>query len=263
MLYYFGWVRTNAIAGVYGIDDSLLAFSADDYVLRSVPSLFLPVGAAVLGSLAVMQAHPSVWAVVDRRGTRASTLTRVGIALECIGWAAIAWGALRLLDMPDDRPPYLTPLLLGSGALLVGYGSYTRRRAMAGGRAALPPSMLGLLIGLGIVAAFTATFRYADAEGRSQARRTILEMPHQPETVVLSKTRLQLDRTYVDEVALETAHEGDYAWEYRGLRFLTRNGDNLFLVPTGFGETNRLVMIVPAEGVRLEFNRGNPASSRQ
>jgi hypothetical protein len=159
MLYYFGWVRTNAVANVYGINDSLLAFSGDDYVLRSVPSLFLPVGTAVLGALAAIQIDRALWPVVDRLDVAPHTVRRIGGAFSIAGWIAIAWGGWRLHLLPADAPRYLTPALLGFGVVAVGYGATIRHRAEAAASGpALARSMLALLLGLGVVAAFTATF---------------------------------------------------------------------------------------------------------
>jgi len=50
LLYYFGWVRTNAIYSHFGIDANLLAYSLQDYLVRSAGVAFRPCAAALLGA---------------------------------------------------------------------------------------------------------------------------------------------------------------------------------------------------------------------
>ena len=42
VLFYFGWRRSDVQAGAMSIDVSLFGFSSQDYVLRSISSLYLP-----------------------------------------------------------------------------------------------------------------------------------------------------------------------------------------------------------------------------
>ncbi len=54
LLVYFGWKRADTQATVLGVDESVFGLSTQDYLLRSVDALFLPIGifaAAGLGWL--------------------------------------------------------------------------------------------------------------------------------------------------------------------------------------------------------------------
>ena len=42
VLFYFGWRRSEAQSRVMGIDVSLFGFTSQDYVLRSITALYLP-----------------------------------------------------------------------------------------------------------------------------------------------------------------------------------------------------------------------------
>ena len=42
VLFYFGWRRSDVQAVEMGVDVSLFGFSSQDYVLRSISSLYLP-----------------------------------------------------------------------------------------------------------------------------------------------------------------------------------------------------------------------------
>src|SRR5919198_481590 len=48
LAFYFGWRRERAFAGYFGIDPSVLGFSTNDYVLRSVDALFVPAAVVLL-----------------------------------------------------------------------------------------------------------------------------------------------------------------------------------------------------------------------
>ena len=53
LLYYFGWARTSAEAHALGLDDSLFGYSTQDYILRSISSMYWPLfvgaGAVLVG----------------------------------------------------------------------------------------------------------------------------------------------------------------------------------------------------------------------
>lgn len=44
LAFYFGWVLTNSRASYFGIAASALGFSTQDYLLRGVDALFVPMG---------------------------------------------------------------------------------------------------------------------------------------------------------------------------------------------------------------------------
>ncbi|HEY2209483.1 MAG TPA: hypothetical protein VGH26_09350, partial [Gaiellaceae bacterium] len=48
LAYYFGYRRESAFAGYFGIDPSALGFTTNDYVLRSVDALFVPITVVLL-----------------------------------------------------------------------------------------------------------------------------------------------------------------------------------------------------------------------
>src|SRR5918999_1340773 len=58
LLFYFGWVRSNEQARQFGADISVFEMSADDFTLRSVNVVFLPLLALVVGGLLFLRIHP-------------------------------------------------------------------------------------------------------------------------------------------------------------------------------------------------------------
>lgn len=57
VLYYFGWVRTHASLGYFGVDPSLIGYSTPDYVLRSINVTFLPIVYAAITAVVLFGFH--------------------------------------------------------------------------------------------------------------------------------------------------------------------------------------------------------------
>jgi len=57
LLYYFGWVRTNALFGYFGIDANLLSYTTQDYLVRSVGVAFRPCAALLAGAALALAAY--------------------------------------------------------------------------------------------------------------------------------------------------------------------------------------------------------------
>jgi len=68
LMLYFGWARSSAQSSWMGIDVSLFHFSAQDYVLRSISTLFVPL--LVAGVVGI------VWLELHRRAAVAAGDTR-------------------------------------------------------------------------------------------------------------------------------------------------------------------------------------------
>ena len=47
LLYYFGWTRTRSTSSQLGLDPSLFGYSTQEYVLRSVDSMLVPLTVAL------------------------------------------------------------------------------------------------------------------------------------------------------------------------------------------------------------------------
>src|SRR6266516_2197364 len=74
-LFYFGWILTNARMLYFGIDTSILGFSAQDFILRSV-DVFFPLAASLFFAIALVAGHRklSYWSQSGRRTQLLRTL---------------------------------------------------------------------------------------------------------------------------------------------------------------------------------------------
>src|SRR5213079_1107298 len=57
LLFYFGWVRTGYQAHRLGLDDTLLGYTTQDYVLRSIAPLEGPLLVTLAAMLVALGAH--------------------------------------------------------------------------------------------------------------------------------------------------------------------------------------------------------------
>jgi hypothetical protein len=69
LLYYFGWIRTGAIFGRFGVDQRVLAYSVDDYLLRSAGVAFRPLAFLLLG----VATSVAIWYGLTRIANRPKT----------------------------------------------------------------------------------------------------------------------------------------------------------------------------------------------
>ena len=106
LLYYFGWVRTAAIFSHFGVDQRILAYSIEDYLLRSAGVAFRPLAFVLIG---------------------VATSLQFGTALNTSPTGLVAFG-LSLYSYslsPPDYSPMASPFCLACSR----YGSHYGRRS--------------------------------------------------------------------------------------------------------------------------------------
>src|SRR5512132_3026246 len=69
LLFYFGWIRTNALFQYFGVDATTLGFTTQYYLLRSSEALYVPLGTLLVVGLAALWLHSLVatWLAARRR----------------------------------------------------------------------------------------------------------------------------------------------------------------------------------------------------
>src|SRR4051794_7830588 len=79
LLFYIGWVRTDQVYEHFGVDLSLVGLSNQDYILRSVDGIYIPLGVVLVLALTGLRLHGLMRrSVVQARRQRAVSIT---------GWA--------------------------------------------------------------------------------------------------------------------------------------------------------------------------------
>jgi len=264
LLFYFGWIRTNALFQYFGVDATVLGFTTQDYLLAQQRDAVRPARDAP-GGLAGLWAHGLLthWLGSDRRlptvRTTAVVLAAVGLALFARGVAGVAIPRLSLNDF------LVTPVCLGLGAVLGAYGRWLwlRQRAVQGhdGNPTQPRWSgivnLVLVALLVVLSLFWATTNYARAYGRGRAVAYARQLAVRPGVVVYSADRLFLHGPGVQETALPAEQHTSYRYQYSGLRLLTESRGRLFLLPAGWTRTDgTAIVLAGSDKIRVEFISG-------
>jgi hypothetical protein len=254
LLLYFGWARTDAQAEAMGLDVSVFGYSAQDYILRSVNALYLP--------LIVLLVAGILWLVADRMLVR--LIHRKTDRMADIGWWVIAVGgiggfvcAVLLLFAPTALAlagPYAAALavsfaLWGVRLLRV---SRPRRERPSVAQRAIENTLVFTLVTLLL---FWGTADFAQALGRRLAQDYATAVPFLPRADVYSAERLAIGAPAVTEERLESADGTVY--HYAGLRLLVASGGQYFLLHDGWTLADGTVVVLPQIGGGMRFEFGN------
>ena len=139
LLYYFGWTRTTVQATRLGLDESLLGYSTQDYLLRSITSMLAPLVVGLIAILLGLALHAVLTAWIHRTGGRAekstadpvrrrllarmvSTIAAAGLVLLALG------GAGTRVARPSYELYVVTPVCVTLGLVLLVYAANLYRR---------------------------------------------------------------------------------------------------------------------------------------
>lgn len=263
LLYYFGWTRTSIEAHLLGLDDSVLGYSTQDYLLNSLSSMYVPLTVGLVGVIALLASHAGlvVW-TGDGAGRRDALLRRILAGVGAVAAVALVVG---IVGSRVGDPPRLVswgaPVAVTVGLALGGYALYARRRFLAPAPAAPPSPELAavrlaassLFVVLLLLSAFWSVSHYAGVKGVDLAVLVERDLPDRPDVTLYSGRRLYLQPP-VREV--ELGHdEGSYRFSYSGLKLLFRSGHNYFLRPSDPSASDVNIVIPDSGDVRLELVR--------
>ena len=241
--FYFGWARTVAFDGYFGLDPGVVGYSTRDYVLTSLDPLFLPVLTVLVIAIAVVLVHGLVQRA-HAKGTRPRELEWLRDLAAILGGVLFVFGALAVFG----ALPFSTPYLVGSlfpaiGVLLLAYAVGLRRRLR--GEAPLSTSarvLVGLLLALSL---FWAAGLYAGTVGRNQARDLAAHLDRLPGVTLYSNADLPIAPR--NGVVEQSAAAGAYRFGYTGLRLFTNVGQTLFLIPQKWQHSGGAPLLVVPE----------------
>lgn len=295
VMYYFGWQRSAVQARAMSIDVSLFGYTSQDYVLRSISSLYLPLLVLLGLGLGWLRLHSSVVRLL-----RASSLApgpRRAIATAWIGRLALAAATLSIACIvfalaagaPAPIPPvgwladrlrdrqWVVPLVLVLATLAASYLWWIRHTL-----AALSPSVqpleqpparaeraparslplwqtllpIALVAGTVLLGTFWMLEEYASAVGRGLAQQVARGVGTLPRTVVISPAPLGIDAPGVRTDQVGAADSPEVRYRTTGLRLLARSGGKVLLVHDGWNPgTGTVVVIADREELSWEFSR--------
>ena len=254
LLVYFGWARTDAQAKAMGLDVSLFGYTVQDFILRSIQSLFQPLAwLAVIGLL---------WLMLDRAVSRLldasrhrTLLHRTALVVLVLGFAFAAVMWVVVVTQPGRTLLYV-PFLIAAGLIVGAWGLSVRRRAAAPAvrtlrvtPRALERSLVFVLVTLLL---FWGTSDYAQALGRGAAFDYQERSGLLPTAVVYSKERLGVTAPNVREESAGT--DAAPLYRYSGLRLLVVSGGRIFLLNDRWTLAQGRVVVLRDDGsVRVEY----------
>jgi hypothetical protein len=261
LLFYFGYVATTAEFLYFGVTLGSLGLSTQDFLLRSVAVLYVPLGLVLVVTLGLLWLHSTVVQRLEADTTRtgwhvvAAVLLVAGGGLFIRGVVGVA-----VPNVARTEPIAMTPLCLGFGTAAVAYGRfllrYDRPQPVDWSRRWPEVASVAVVVGLLLVSLFWAANSFAAAYGRGRAQALAERLNTRPAVVLDTRERLYLAYEGVDETPLPVAADQDFRYRYRGLRVLAESNGRIFLLPEQWTPETGAVVVVPANGdVRLQFYR--------
>lgn len=254
LLFYFGWVRTNAIFMYFGVDPRLLAYGREDYLVRSAYSSFRP---TVVLLVIVAVAFVSYLALKELlRHMHGAGRVRVIVGLGILGLLAVWVGASEAVSwwLPHRFPPAFAAFLLGAGAaVLEGVASLTGWEDWALGRRVILASV--------VVASLFWSFAISAQNSGDRLARGWGDAPSaRPAITIVSREDLGVRGPGIDvervPAATESPHGGrTVPWfRYTGLRLLIYSNQRWFLIPDQWGKhgDRRALVIRDSADLRIE-----------
>jgi hypothetical protein len=280
LLFYFGYVSSRSQYEYFGIDVDTVGLGTQDYIMRSPQPLLVPMLVLTLAGIGVLAllAQTRRWVTAARFGAdgkpagntrRARRVQRLAIGCSAVGLIVLGVGLALLLAYAQFRSwafyPLVTPLLIGTGAALIAYGSQLRELlGRRPGRTSTddPTHLLrraarALVIVVIVVSIFWTTATVAQWSGRGLAQQHALEFDHLPSVILDTKERLYLRSPGIDEKALEQSEGQSFHYRYRNLRLLIHAGDLMFLVPNQWSASNSTLVVRMDDSVRVQFQFQN------
>ncbi|SDZ24822.1 hypothetical protein SAMN05421504_11177 [Amycolatopsis xylanica] len=252
---YIGWRRTDSYTQYLGIDETLLQYSAQDYLLRAWQSAGQVVFTLVLGSIIVAGAH-----LVIKRSERA--IPKIARVLAVISVLVLIVMLISLLIPPVDRwlsdviydVPYLTVYSITAFSVALLVYSFS---LVSGGHARTTTALVMILLFLGVL---SSADKWVTLLGEKDAAYMTTTLAQRQGVIVYSKENLHLPAV-VTCTELTGPREA-YRFRCEGLRLFIRAADKYFLLPTTWSradsdtEADRMVVLRDDPSLRFEFAPG-------
>jgi hypothetical protein len=262
LMFYFGWARSDAQAHYMGLDVSLFGYSTQDYVLRSIKLLYIPLLITAALALGWLSLHHHIVGALGRPTSRPALRT-AGRAAVGVG-VVVAVGAAFAVTLNQALAPLVMPLVLAAGTATAAYGGWLAGTAGVPdpARPTSPPwqgALRTLLVGSVItLALFWEVSNYAGVVGRGYAVQLSRSINTLPRATAFSPAPLGIQAPGVHEERLDVDSGAGDEPRYRitGLRFLVRSGGRIFLLHDQWTPHRGTVIVLPDnDQVRWQFSR--------
>src|SRR6476661_5882416 len=256
LLFYFGWAVTAEQSRARWLDDGIFRMSTRDYVIRSLPALYVPLLVCAGALLLWLILHGRLLSLMGEPRAR-TAIGRAGRVLAWTAWIVVPVVGFAVAALAPEWGDLSISLSVAVGILLSEYGaSLVDRVAAESGRAVVRPPWVGrlrtVLVGTLVTAAlFWTVAEFAQVVGRGKAEAVVRTIDTFSGATVYARTDLHLEAA---EATSWAGAQGDYLFRYTGLRLLMYSGDRYFLVPDGWRPgSGPLVVLADTDDVRVEL----------
>ena len=253
---YFGFVRTSAFFGYFGVNLGVLKLSIQDYALRSVDVSFGAVARLALVGVLLIVLDQGVAVALARRaagdGTDRAlrwTLTASGAVLVVLGLtSAVNRAVAAVLD------PLIGSVLLALGAIVMlrfGSAFLGDRDGSSGRRASVLTAVVLVISG------FWAATIYAEDLGLEAAQSIDASVGRLPLVTVFSAEPLDLPGQDVSASRITVADQ-EYRYRYSGLSLLTYSNDRWFVITGRHSDEyhSSVAILRDSDAIRVEVAAG-------
>jgi hypothetical protein len=265
LLASFGYARTRAFYGYFGIGPGVLDLPVEAYVLRSAGVAFGGGAALVAISVVLLALDQGLHRLREWKPSWRAPLLRAAVLIglvATVGGLFFALGGYR----PPAVPPLAPPVLLAVGSattlrwLLIAQAEHS---AIAERPRPFPRrAALSALVSATLIAVFWATTIYAEDVGRKSAIVADQSTVELPLVTVFSNDFIDLptDPRYTDKVALPGE---PIRYRYGGLRLLTFSNDRWFLISGRYNSDYKSSVIVlrDSESMRVQIADPQPRTT--
>lgn len=263
LMFYFGRQWANGFFRYLGVHFTVLDFTVQDYLIRSVDGLILPLIAVAGAALLALWIHQLPLEALPARTQRIALrlllppITVTGLVLVSLALADV-WSPVFSAAFPEGRG-----LSFSIGVLLLAYAVRLVRLLAAQRRprqvrrrisAAVAVSQSGAVFILVSVGLFWAVGDYANLVGSGRAQGVEAALPGYPDVVLYSEKSLSMQGPGVREIRCQYP-EAAYRFRYETLKLVLQSGNQYLLLPSGWTHLNGAAIVLPrSQSVRLEFS---------
>ena len=238
LLYYFGYVSSDAFYSYFGINQSVLELSTNQYLLRSTGSIFRPLATIPIIAAGAFLIHHLLQRYVIQR--RPSLRRGVTIGLFVLGGVLAGLSVIGLYRVTFGL---WAPLAMGAAGICLEYGAWnaSQPHGLSPGSSAIIVSgtqlRRGVVAAQVLIAAFWAVTEVANVRGLDAALLFQRSLPIQSQAVVYSAQDLHLSGPGVAVTAIVES-DSAYHFRYNGLRVLLHATGRWYLVPVEWSRSN-------------------------
>ncbi|WP_055404007.1 MULTISPECIES: hypothetical protein [unclassified Mycobacterium] len=259
LCYFYGYVATRTYFSYFGIDTDAIGFTTTDYVVKSLPALYVPLVVGLFAWVAMLWAADYLRRLVQsgRRPRLLRGVAWVSIALGVVG-VAIAIVGLTKPDWAPIQADVATPVALGLGAALLMVGLWllggTRTSDAPRPFAAAERGSLVVAAGAIVVALFWVADIFATFRGHDLAINTNAGLWSRENVVVLDVDAKQdVPLLLGNQIKVSWAPQGadpsakSAFLRYECFRSLAVHNDRWVLVPARWAPAAGFAVIVNAD----------------